>query len=56
MGDKLKELKPEDHAEIFIMKAIHAMSLHSLCPPTYKKICSVYNELIKIRRLPLDRL
>lgn len=49
-------LKPEDHAEVFIMKAIHAMALHSLCPPTYDKFSRVWNELVNVRRLPLDEL
>ena len=50
------ELKPEDHAEVFIMKAIHSMALHSLCPPTYEKFCHCYNELLNTRRLPLEEL
>jgi len=49
-------LKPEDHAEVFIMKAFHAMALHSLCPPTYDKFSHVWNEMLNIRRLPLDEL
>lgn len=50
------ELKLEDHAEVFIMKAVHAMALHSLCPPTYDKFCHVWNELLNVRRLPLAEL
>lgn len=56
MTDKLSELKPDDHSEVFIMQAIHAMALHSLCPPTYKKFCIVFNELVETRRLPLDKI
>ncbi|MDD2335949.1 MAG: hypothetical protein PHD01_05160 [Geobacteraceae bacterium] len=50
------ELKPTDHPEVFIMKAILAMAQHSLCPPTYEKFCHCYNELLNIRRLPLEEL
>lgn len=50
------ELKPDDHPEVFIMGAIHSMALHSLCPPTYMKFCHVWNELVNIRRLPLEEL
>lgn len=56
MVDKLSELKPDDHPEVFVMQAIHAMALHSLCPPTYKKFCFAYNELVETRRLPLDKI
>ena len=54
MVDKLSELKPEDHSEVFIMQAILAMAQHSLCPQTYDKFCGAYNELVQTRRLPLD--
>ena len=50
------KLKPEDHSEVFIMKAIHAMALHSLCPSTYDKFCHCFNELLNVRRLPLEEL
>lgn len=56
MVDKLSELKPEDHSEVFIMQAVLAMAQHSLCPPTYDKFCDAYNELIQTRRLPLDEV
>ena len=56
MTDKLSEIKPDDHAEVFIMQAILVMAQQSLCPPTYDKFCNAYNELIGTRRLPLERL
>lgn len=49
-------LKPEDHAEVFILRAMLAMARHSLCPPTYEKFCHCYNELLNTRRLPLEEL
>lgn len=54
MVDKLSELKPDDHPEVFIMYAVLSMAQHSLCPPTYDKFCEAYNELVQTRHLPLD--
>ena len=49
-------LKPEDHAEVYIMRAMLSMAQHSLCPSTYEKFCHCYNELLNVRRLPLEEL
>lgn len=32
------------------------MAQESLCPPTYDKFCDVYNELVEIRKLSLEKL
>jgi hypothetical protein len=48
--------KPTDHSEVATMGLFLKMAQESLCPPKYAKFCSVYNELIKIRCLPLKKL
>jgi len=49
-------MQPLDSSDVVTMGQILKMAQESLCPPKYAKFCSVYNELIKIRRLPLKKL
>lgn len=51
-----QSIKQKRVPESIVLNHVLLMSQQSLCPDTYNMFLKVYNELIDIRNLPLEKL